>query len=117
MLTDISVRMTEHDVPEPDIVVTDQPEGEGILRLSAARLVIEIFERTLAIDLGRKADLYADAGVPEYWVIDVNERCVLMHANPCPDGSGYDGQLDVPWGEVLHAATIDGLAVETVGLS
>ncbi len=116
VLIDISVRMTDHDVPEPDIVVTDQPEGDGILPLSAARLVIEVSDSTLATDLGLKANLYADAGVPEYWVADLNENRVLMHANPRADGSGYDGQLDVPFGEVLHSATIEGLSVDSAGL-
>ena len=78
--------------------------------------MIEVSDSTLDIDLGRKADLYANAGVPEYWVVDVNENRVLMHANPRGDGSGYDGQLDVPFGERLFAVTIEGLMVETGGL-
>ncbi|QYU69486.1 Uma2 family endonuclease [Leptolyngbya sp. 15MV] len=114
-LADISVRLSDHDAPEPDIVITDAPEGEGILPLDAAKLVIEVADSTLATDLGLKADLYAAAGVPEYWVVDVNEGRVLMHANPREDGSGYDGQLDVPFGEPLHSATIEGLSVETSG--
>ena len=66
---------------------------------------------------GRKADLYAVAGVPEYWVVDLNENRVLMHANPRGDGSGYDGQLDVEFGTPLHAATVAGLSVESSGLA
>ncbi len=116
VLTDISVRVSDHDVPEPDLVVTDAAEGDGILPVENALLVIEISASTLATDLGPKADLYAEAGVPEYWVVDLNENRVLMHANPRPDGSGYDGQLDVPFGAPLHAATIEGLTVESAGL-
>ena len=116
VLTDVSVRMSDHDVREPDIVITDAAKGAGILPLDAAKLVIEIADSTLDTDLGAKADLYADAGVPEYWVVDVNENRVLMHANPRADRSGYDGQLDVPFGEVLHSATIEGLAVDSSGL-
>ena len=78
---------------------------------------VEVATTTLDFDLGVKADLYAGAGVPEYWVVDVNENRVLMHANPRPDGSGYDGQLDVPFGAPLHAATIEGLTVESAGLA
>ncbi|WP_374405174.1 Uma2 family endonuclease [Pelagerythrobacter sp.] len=117
VLTDISVRLSDHDAPEPDIVITNAPDGEGILPLEAAKLVIEVADSTLATDLGPKADLYAAAGVPEYWVVDVEERRVLMHAHPREDASGYDGQIDVPFGEPLHAATIEGLAVETSGLN
>jgi Uma2 family endonuclease len=116
ILTDISLHASEHDVPEPDIVLTDAPDGDGILPLAAAKLVIEVSQSTLKTDLGVKADLYARVGVPEYWVIDLTENRALLHANPRPDGSGYDGQLDVSFGEPLHAATIEGLTVETEGL-
>ncbi len=116
-LIDVSARLSDYDVPEPDIAITDAPEGEGILPLGALKLVIEVSDTTLAKDLGFKEELYARAGVPEYWVIDLNENRVLCHANPRSEveGGGYDGQLDVPFGEALYSATIEGLTVETTG--
>jgi Uma2 family endonuclease len=116
-LIDISVRLSDYDVPDPDIAITDAPDGDGILPLGALKLVIEVSDTTLAKDLGFKEELYARAGVPEYWVIDINESRVLCHANPrsAAEGGGYDGQLDVPFGEMLYSATIDGLTVETAG--
>lgn len=116
ILADISLHASDHDVPEPDLVITDAPDGDGILPLAAARLVIEVSDSTLKTDLGVKAELYARVGVPEYWVIDLAGSRALLHTNPRPDGSGYDGQLDVPFGQPLQAATIEGLAVETEGL-
>lgn len=116
-LIDISVRLSDYDVPDPDIAITDAPDGDGILPLAALKLVIEVSDTTLSKDLGFKEELYARAGVPEYWVIDINESRVLCHANPRSeaDGGGYDGQLDVPFGEVLYSAAIDGLTVDTTG--
>ena len=110
-----SVRLDDGSLPEPDIVLTSY-RGTGFVPVETLALVIEVSDSTLETDLGRKADLYADAGVPEYWVVDLNENRVLLHANPRGDGDGYDGQLDVPFGEPLHAATVEGLAVETAGL-
>jgi len=100
-------------MPEPDITLTDY-RGDGAVPLAHVALVIEVSDTTLDTDLGRKADLYAAAGVPEYWVIDLNEARALLHMNPLDHG--YDGQLDVLLGEVLHAGTIEGLSVETTGL-
>lgn len=114
--TEQSVDFDSHSQPQPDIILTSEPQGEGAIPGSSVLLIVEVAASTLDFDLGVKADLYADAGVPEYWVVDVNENRVLMHANPRPDGSGYDGQLDVPFGAPLHAATIEGLTVETAGL-
>lgn len=110
-----SVRLSNGSLPEPDIVLTSYC-GEGVVPVETVALLIEVSDSTLQTDLGRKADLYADAGVPEYWVVDLNLNRVLMHASPRDDGSGYDGQLDVPFGAPLHAAAVEGLSVETVGL-
>ncbi len=49
-------------------------------------LVVEISNTTSRKDLGRKALLYAAAGVPEYWVFDVAERRMWVHRGPEPDG-------------------------------
>ena len=107
-----SVRLSDGSLPEPDIVVTSF-RGAGVVPVESVALLIEVSDTTLDTDLGRKADLYAEAGVPEYWVIDLNEDRVLLHANPRRDGSGYDGQLDVPFGDVLDAASVEGLLVDT----
>jgi Uma2 family endonuclease len=109
VLSDISVRLSDHDVPEPDIAVTDAPEGDGILPLESIRLVVEVADSTLRKDLGLKAALYARAGVPEYWVVDVN-GCVI-HQMWSPEADGYAHRREVPFGERIEAATIEGLAV------
>lgn len=115
VFTDVSLHASDHDVPEPDLVIAETPAGDGILPLAAARLVIEVAHSTLNTDLGVKADLHARVGVPEYWVVDVEGRRVLCHANPRPGDGGYDGQLDVPFGETLYAAAVEGLTVMTEG--
>ena len=110
-LVEASVRLGDGSLPEPDISLTSY-RGTGVVPVETVALVIEVSDSTLDTDLGRKADLYANSGVPEYWVVDLNEDRVLMHANPRGDGSGYDGQLDVEFGTPLHAATVEGLTVE-----
>jgi Uma2 family endonuclease len=46
------------------------------------RLIVEIADSTLGFDLKVKGALYARAGVPEYWVLDVAGRRLLVHRNP-----------------------------------
>ena len=110
-----SVRMSDGSLPEPDIVLTSY-RGPGVVPVETVAMLIEVSDSTLGTDLGRKADLYANAGVPEYWVVDLNEDRVLCHANPREDGSGYDGQLDALFGTTLYSATVEGLVVETDSL-
>jgi len=45
-------------------------------------LVIEISRSSRQLDLGRKAELYAEADIPEYWVLDVERRELVVHRDP-----------------------------------
>ena len=51
-----------------------------------ARLVVEVTETTIERDTIEKVLLYAQAGIPEYWVSLVNERELLVFRDPSPDG-------------------------------
>ncbi len=109
----LSIDLSEDSLPEPDIALCER-HPSGPMPLAKVKLLIEVSDTTLAIDLGRKAALYAKAGVPEYWVIDLNENRALLHMTP-QDGE-YAEQIDVPWGAPLHSGTLAGLTVETGGL-
>ena len=71
--------------PQPDVAVlasaTRKP-GLAIPTAADLRIVMEVSDSTLADDLGYKADLYARAGVPEYWVLDINGRRLIVHTLP-----------------------------------
>ena len=45
-------------------------------------LVIEVADASLDYDVGAKAALYAEAGVPEYWVLNLVERLLLVFRQP-----------------------------------
>ena len=45
-------------------------------------LVVEIAVSSLAYDRDVKAQLYAQHGIPEYWLIDANERTTWVHKGP-----------------------------------
>jgi Uma2 family endonuclease len=81
---DIAGKDFERSVPEPDLTVlsrsilelTQRPQSTDVL------LAIEISDTTLAFDQGIKAKLYARAGIPEYWVLDLNNKLLIVHRNP-----------------------------------
>ena len=79
----------EDEAPEPDIAVVAGPCEEHERELPrSALLVVEVSETSLAFDRGRKADLYARAGVPEYWIVDVKGATVEVRQDPGPAGYG-----------------------------
>jgi Uma2 family endonuclease len=58
--------------PDPDLVVVrGRPRAYRSAHPETALLVIEVAERTLAFDRGRKASLYLRAGIPEHWLADL----------------------------------------------
>lgn len=59
------------DVVEPDIVLARKADFTARDLPVAPLLVIEVLSpSTWHLDQGRKRDLYAEAGVPHYWIVD-----------------------------------------------
>ena len=69
--------------PEPDLAVV--PVGDWDTYPAKALLVIEVSVTSRAVDLGRKAAIYAAAGIPEYWVLDLADRRLVVHRAPVED--------------------------------
>lgn len=113
-VVEVAIRLNDDSMPEPDIVLTNW-KGRGPVPVESVALVVEVSDTTLETDLGRKSDLYSAAGIPEYWVIDLNENRAVMHEHP--DADGYHRQLNMLLGEPLISAKIDGLTVNSADLA
>lgn len=111
--SEVSLSVAPDSMPEPDLFLAPR-QGFGHVPVAGVALVIEVADSTLATDLGRKAELYAAAGVPEYWVVDLNGGRVVRHHRP--GGSGYAERTETMFGERLTSATLPGVEVETAGL-
>ena len=114
VLSEVSVRVNEAEVPMPDISVVRRDRYPAALPVKDVRLVVEVSDTTLADDLGRKRALYALGGIPEYWVVDLAGRAVLQHW--APEGNAYASAAVVPFGGELASATLPGLAISTAAL-
>jgi len=71
--------------PEPDLIVLVKPYREYRERNpqpTDIRLVVEISDSSIGHDLTTKAELYARAGIPEYWVFDIEARRIVVHREP-----------------------------------
>jgi Uma2 family endonuclease len=96
------VRLPPHSEPEPDLAVllprddfyrTRHP-GPGDVPL-----VIEVSHSSLALDRGIKVPIYAQAGLPQVWLVDVEQRTVTVHRRP-EDRSYTDVDVLYP-GEIV----------------
>jgi Uma2 family endonuclease len=66
---------------EPDVSVL--PLGDyDAQHPQQAHLIVEVADSSLSHDRGRKARLYAECGVPEYWIVNLIDRSVEVHRTP-----------------------------------
>jgi Uma2 family endonuclease len=83
------VRLNDFSEPEPDIalLVRDPLYYEDRHPTpSEVYLIIEVADTTLRTDLGIKATIYAQSGIADYWVLDVNNRQLHVFREPNQDG-------------------------------
>jgi Uma2 family endonuclease len=71
---------------EPDVaVVPGSPDDYPDHPTQAdVRLLVEISDATLRFDRGRKSALYAEAGIGEYWILNLNDRQLEVRRDPGP---------------------------------
>lgn len=97
---EVTVVLTKETVRAFDAaVVTAEGMNESTLRPEHVLIGIEISDTTLDVDLGRKLRDYAGAGIPNYWVIDVNAR--VIHVMGEPVGAEYKKRGLIRFGEPL----------------
>jgi Uma2 family endonuclease len=69
--------------PEPDVawvVQRDYSRGRPVARETL--LIIEVAESSLAYDSGEKAELYAGAGIADYWIANLVDRRIEVRRDP-----------------------------------
>lgn len=66
--------------PQPDVALVRRDQQSRTKHPSTAELVVEVAFSSHRVDRGVKAELYAEAGIPEYWVVDVPGRTVEVRS-------------------------------------
>ena len=84
--------LSKHSEPEPDIaVVRGNVRDYAQQHPDTAVLVVEVSDTSLGYDRTTKAALYAEAGIEEYWIVNLVEHQmeVCRQPQPAPEGYGY----------------------------
>ena len=77
----------DDSVPEPDFAIV-APIRYVKAHPERAFLIIEVADSSLKIDRGDKLELYAEASVPEYWIVNVGEGTIERHSEPAHGAYG-----------------------------
>ncbi|RHW18744.1 Uma2 family endonuclease [Sphingomonas gilva] len=109
-LSEPTVSLPPHNAPEPDIVVTDAPRGDGYVPLESVALVVEISDTTIRYDRTVKARIYAEAGIAEYWIVDLTSG--QLHQHWQPEAERYAETRSMPLAGDLRSVTMPELAID-----
>jgi Uma2 family endonuclease len=83
--TEGPIGLDDDSEPEPDVaVVPGNPDDYGRAHPSRPALTVEA-ESSLGADRQRKGSLYARAGLPDYWVLNLVDRVLEVYREPAPD--------------------------------
>lgn len=78
-----------HSVPQPDLMIL-RPRADSYFGAHPSAedtlLVVEVADTTLSFDLDIKIPVYASAGVPEVWVVDIQGRSLHVFRDAAPSG-------------------------------
>lgn len=77
-------------VPEPDVAVVPGRNTDYLRRHpSRVHLLVEVADSSLAQDRLTKAAIYARAGVPTYWIVNLRDQSVECFSEPDQIGRRY----------------------------
>jgi Uma2 family endonuclease len=88
----LPIRLDELSEPCPDVAVIEgDVEDYGDDELWRVLLIVEGSDTSLRFDRSVKSSLYARAGIPEYWIVDVVRRRVEVRRDPGENASEASG--------------------------
>ena len=100
----LPLALSEFDMPFPDIaVVPGSPRDYLAQHPTSALLVVEVSEASLKTDREVKGSLYASAGIPEYWILNLRERVLEVYREPAADARAVYGAA-YRWRQTLSAS-------------
>lgn len=83
-----SIRLDDRSEPEPDLAVL-QPRTDydtHPARPDCVYWVVEVMETSASYDRGYKLGVYARAGIPEVWLVDLKQGRVEVYRQPSMEG-------------------------------
>lgn len=101
--------------PEPDGAVLRGADSDYDTRHPVPAdvgVVIEVSDTSLATDRGPKGRLYAQAGIPVYWIVNVDDKQIEVYTDPDPSSAppAYRTRTDYLPGQAVPLV-LDGTAV------
>jgi Uma2 family endonuclease len=108
----LPVAIPNYDEPEPDVAVVrfrEDAYGHAHPTPADVLLLIEVSDSTLEFDRRVKIPLYARAGIPEAWLVELRNEAIERHTEPSPEG--YRSVRRFRRGETVTSAALPSLVL------
>lgn len=96
------IRLPDNSQPEPDVALLKWRDDFYSSRRPTAEdvfLIIEVSESSLKYDRSVKARMYAEAGIPEMWIVNLPDAVLEVYSSP--EAGAYRSIRRVGRGESL----------------
>ena len=83
------VRICQYSEPDPDLAILRNRKDEYVTRHPGPKdtlVVIEVADTRLEYNRNFKVNLYAQASIPETWIMNLVDDCIESFTGPSPDG-------------------------------
>jgi Uma2 family endonuclease len=110
----LPVTLSEFDEPEPDAaIVKGQPEAFADRHPGPADVValVEVADSSVRLDRTTKLRKYAQAAIPQYWLVNLPDRRIEVYTEPVPKESRYSERTDCQPGQSVTLVLQDGHVV------
>lgn len=96
------VRLPDNSQPQPDVAILKSPRQRYTRRRPTVEdilLLVEVSDSTLGTDRSVKIPLYAEAGIPEVWIVNLDKDVIEVYSQPT--GKRYERTNTAGRGETL----------------
>ncbi len=90
--------------PNPDFYTTRHPIASDVL------LLIEVADSSLVFDQNQKQRLYALHGIPEYWLLNLNDNCLEVYRRP--HGEAYEQKSTLRADDSISLSQLPDIAIK-----
>jgi Uma2 family endonuclease len=112
--TEASLFLADDTEFKPDLHVFDATLKSHHVRGSDVKLAVEIAASSHRRDFELKAPIYAEAGVAELWVLDLDRRLAVIFKRPGPEG--YRERREFGVDDVLTPVAFPGVSLRLTDL-
>lgn len=102
VFTQSPLNCSDNSEPQPDLLIVKPPlerYRERLPKPEDVLLIIEVADSTLAFDRSTKTELYAEMGIPEYWIANLRKRQLEVNRNPDREEKLYRDKMTLSEGQ------------------